>query len=71
MSNDLIARLRSENAKMHAALCAIAALYDESANAHLLATGSYGGFDEPGSVQIARDTLVDIAGRPETEVTNA
>ena len=33
----------------------IAAFSDISASEHLISTGSYGAFDEPGSVQLARD----------------
>ena len=35
----------------------IAARDDTAANEHLKATGSYARFDEPGAVQIARETL--------------
>lgn len=35
----------------------IAVFGDEQANEHLRITGSFGGFDEPGSVEIARTTL--------------
>lgn len=40
-----------------AALTEIAAFGDEGAEAHLKATGSYGRFDEPGAVKIARNIL--------------
>lgn len=38
-------------------LLKIATYGDIQANNHLKSTGSYGLFDEPNSVQIARDTL--------------
>lgn len=43
-----------------AALTRIAALDDDGANQHLETTGSYGRFDEPGSVQVAREALQEI-----------
>lgn len=39
------------------ALIEIAAFDDEQASERLAAWGSYGSFDEPGSVQIARECL--------------
>lgn len=39
------------------ALNRIACYDDTGANARLTATGSYGSFDEPASVQIARDAI--------------
>lgn len=44
-------------AELEAGLTKIAALDDVGANDYLKARGSYGRFDEPGSVQIARETL--------------
>jgi hypothetical protein len=38
----------------------IAALDDKLANDRLAATGSYSGFDEPGSVKIAREILSEL-----------
>jgi len=42
---------------LEAALQRIAAYDDKLANDRLLETGSYGSFDEPGSVQVARRAL--------------
>lgn len=50
MAADEIDRLRK-------ALEQIAARGDTAADEHLKATGSYARFDEPGAVQIARETL--------------
>lgn len=44
------------------ALNSIAAFTDELANDRLKETGSYSSFDEPGSVQLARETLEKIDG---------
>lgn len=38
----------------------IAALDDHLANVHLAQTGSYGAFDEPGSVEVAREILAEL-----------
>jgi hypothetical protein len=49
-----------------AALTKIAGFDDELACGYLKATGSYGGFDEPESVKLARQTLAavgQIAGK--------
>ena len=43
------------------ALQLIAAFDDEHASERLRKTGSYGGFDEPGSVRVAREALATIA----------
>jgi hypothetical protein len=47
--------------KLEAALREIAAYDDTGANERLAKTGSYGSFDEPGSVQIARAALDQLA----------
>lgn len=52
-----IRRLTAERDAYEAALRTIAALDDHSANEYLARRGSYGAFDEPGSVQTARSTL--------------
>ena len=52
-----IAALTADNAKSQEALTEIACFGDTHANDKLKNTGSYGGFDEPISVQIARATL--------------
>lgn len=46
------------------ALIEIAAFDDEGASERLAAHGSYGSFDEPGSVQIARECLARITPLP-------
>lgn len=51
------ARLIAAAPNLYEALKKIAAFDDEQGNAYLKAHGSYGGFDEPGSVQIARNAL--------------
>lgn len=43
--------------RLRNALIKIAAVDDMLANDRLATNGSYSGFDEPGSVQIARETL--------------
>lgn len=48
---------RAETERLRAALIAIASFDDERADSRLEATGSYGGFDEPGSVQAARAAI--------------
>ena len=45
---------------MKEALVQIAAFDDTSASERLAATGSYGSFDEPGSVEIARECLAKL-----------
>ncbi len=50
-------RLALENARLRAALVLIAAFDDKTANSRLDATGSWGGFDEPGAVRVARKSL--------------
>lgn len=47
------------NSRYKEALIKIAAFHDTSAEERFKATGSYGSFDEPGSVQIAREALAD------------
>ena len=47
--------------RLEAALQIIAAFEDAEAGKFLAATGSYAGFDEPGAVETARETLA--AGR--------
>ena len=49
--------LAADNSRLRLALTRIATYGDEGANARLKSTGSYGAFDEPGSVQIAREVL--------------
>lgn len=49
--------LDAERDRFRKQLVKIAALSDEGANEHLKTTGSYGAFDEPGSVEIARRAL--------------
>jgi hypothetical protein len=44
------------------ALIQIASFDDEGANKRLAITGSYGSFDEPGSVQIARAAIAKVTG---------
>ncbi|MDE2097129.1 MAG: hypothetical protein KGL39_07775 [Patescibacteria group bacterium] len=58
---DALERADTRDAVMLAALTEIAAFDDELANRALTARGSYGGFDEPGSVQTAREALVKIS----------
>lgn len=45
----------------HEALTLIAAFHDVGGNEHLERFGSYGAFDEPGAVRLARTTLAAIA----------
>ncbi len=52
-----VLRVKRERDEFRVALEQIAALNDESANGVLELTGSYRGFDEPGSVEIARVAL--------------
>lgn len=52
-----IVDLRAKCIRFHEALMRLACWDDEAANARLKATGSYGLFDEPGSVFIARNAL--------------
>lgn len=57
-------------ARLETALRQIASFDDAGANERLAATGSYGRFDEPGSVQIARAALAPDGFRmPTREVT--
>lgn len=42
------------------ALTSMASFNDEHASMHFKHTGSYSGFDEPGSVEEAREALADI-----------
>jgi hypothetical protein len=51
------ARLKDALASARKALEEIACFRDEGANERLAKTGSYGSFDEPGSVKIAREFL--------------
>lgn len=73
--NEVLKGLRAEEAEdyeslqkrlecMKRALETIAAFNDEFANMRLEKTGSYGGFDEPGSVSTARQALKE---KPEGE----
>lgn len=57
--------LHEEAALHRKALEDIAAFGDEGANLRLANTGSYGAFDEPGSVQTAREALAALAVRGE------
>jgi len=60
--NDLraeVERLRTEIIKLRAALLKIAKFDDEFAVSSLAQTGSYAGFDEPYSVEIARKALAE------------
>jgi len=50
------------------ALRKIAHLNDQRANSHLEATGSYGKFDEPASVQTARAALLAIEADPDFRI---
>jgi len=54
---DEIKRLTAERDRLRAALKRIACYDDALASYALNMRGSYGSFDEPGSVQIARETL--------------
>lgn len=75
-SDDVIAvsfarELERENNAMRAALERIACANDFMAEAWLEKTGSYSSFDEPNSVQIARETLASllacqVSPRPQT-----
>ena len=56
-SGEYLARVIEERDRYRKALEQIASYDDVSACAHLRMTGSYGGFDEPGSVKIAREAL--------------
>jgi hypothetical protein len=49
-----------ELSALKAALKSIAAFDDDYANRRLRDTGSYGYFDEPGSVQVAREALAAL-----------
>ena len=55
--SDEVVTLQSRLERMEGALETIAAFNDEFANMRLEKTGSYGGFDEPGSVSTARQAL--------------
>ena len=58
VNDPLVLRLAAaEIEQLRAALTEIACFNDKSANARLKETGSWGAFDEPGSVQIARAAL--------------
>lgn len=52
-----LAAAEAENERLRNVLREIACFGDYSAEMKLSRTGSYGGFDEPGSVQIARAAL--------------
>jgi len=54
---DLVTSLRDDNARLRAALTRVAAYDDAAASDYLRSTGSYRGFDEPVSVEIARTAL--------------
>lgn len=56
-SRDLVPELLARVVKLEAALREIAAYDDNLANRHLELRGSYSGFDEPASVQTAREAL--------------
>ena len=52
-----IRNLIDDNTIMKAVLIAIAAFNDDMGNGRLVREGSYKGFDEPFSVEIARDAI--------------
>lgn len=52
-------------AGLEAALHEIAAFHDVGASKYLADLGSYGGFDEPGSVEIARRALSETGDKPQ------
>ena len=54
---DGLTAITAKVALLTEALAKIAAFYDEAASRHLTHTGSYGAFDEPSSVEIARRAL--------------
>ena len=56
-----LAAERAEKERLAGALTEIACFDDEAGNRRLAAVGSYGLFDEPGSVSIARAALSDRA----------
>lgn len=56
---DRITALQAQHRKLVEALRTIARFDDKLANDHLIKTGSYSGFDEPGSVEIARAAIAE------------
>lgn len=60
LAEEYYGRLREaerKNERLRAALDRIAAYDDQGANYRLKTSGSYSAFDEPGSVEIAREAL--------------
>lgn len=58
---ELLMEARAKLAEYEAALNSIACFDDEGGSQRLTNTGSYSGFDEPGSVRIAREVVAKAA----------